>query len=111
MARRPAAPELHTRARKRACDEVRRTERTCHLCGLPIDMRADHQRSSFGYTVDEIVPRSLGGSATDRANLRAAHRTCNSRRNDRPLSDLVYAECRAAMTPATTVLPNWLNIT
>ena len=41
-------PELKTRARKKACDEVKRTETVCHLCGYPIDMAGDHQRSRYG---------------------------------------------------------------
>ncbi len=45
-----------------------RDAHTCGICGLP---GAD--------TVDHIIPRARGGDHTP-ANLRAAHRACNSRR-------------------------------
>lgn len=41
----------------------------CWLCGR---VGAD--------TADHVVPLSLGGDPLDPANLRAAHRSCNSRR-------------------------------
>lgn len=101
-ASRYSSPELKTKPRARACREVERTESTCHLCGLPIDKTLDRKRHRLAFTVDELTPRSKGGSATERSNLRAAHRLCNSLRNDRALSVLVYAECRAAVTGQTT---------
>ena len=48
------------------------TEHTCWICGEPA-------RESDPLTADHIVPVSAGGNST-RANLRAAHRSCNSRR-------------------------------
>lgn len=51
---------------------------TCHLCGKPI---AVGQQSA-----DHKIPRSKGGS-DDISNLRPAHRSCNSARQDKPLSD------------------------
>ena len=41
----------------------------CWLCGRPGATTADH-----------VVPLALGGHPYDEANLRAAHRSCNSRR-------------------------------
>ena len=41
----------------------------CWLCGRPGANTADH-----------VVPLALGGHPYDEANLRAAHRSCNSRR-------------------------------
>lgn len=46
----------------------------CHLCGLP---GAD--------TRDHVVPLAAGGT-NDSSNIRPAHRSCNSRKRDRPLN-------------------------
>ena len=46
----------------------------CHICGHP---GAD--------TMDHLIPWSHGGTNT-LDNLRAAHRSCNSRRGDRPIT-------------------------
>lgn len=82
---------LNTRERRRVTAEVRRTESHCWLCLRPIDQRYNTQRHPLGFTVDEIIPRSLGGSAVDRANCRAAHRLCNSTRGTQPPSPALTA--------------------
>lgn len=74
---------LKGRPRRRAIAQVRAEEPTCWLCGFPIDLRLPHN-SKWSSTIDEVVPRSKGGSTTDRANLRHAHRSCNSSRGNRP---------------------------
>lgn len=48
---------------------------TCHLCRQPGANTADH-----------LTPRSKGGLDT-LANLRPAHRSCNSKRGDMPLHE------------------------
>ena len=59
------------RAYRRKVAEVRAVgDLVCLLCGYP---GAD--------TVDHLVPVSKGGSNAD-ANLRPAHRVCNSRRGN-----------------------------
>ena len=57
----------------------------CHICGRAIDygLPAGHPLS---FEVDEIVPVSRGGSPLDRANVAAAHRICNERRGNKPIS-------------------------
>lgn len=57
----------------------------CHICGRSIDysLPAGHPLS---FEVDEIVPVSKGGSPLDRANVAPAHRICNERRGNRPIS-------------------------
>lgn len=72
-------PALKTAARARAVRAVRDQRLPCAICGHPIDYTLA-ARTRWSFTVDEIVPRSVGGSATDPANLRPAHQTCNSRR-------------------------------
>lgn len=101
-------PELNTQARRRACAAVERTQTNCHLCGLPIPMGANRQTDPYGFSVDEVIPRSKGGSATDMGNLRAAHRICNSRRSNRPITPTLLVELRAAITQrAETTSRTW----
>lgn len=42
----------------------------------------------MSFTVDEIVPVSLGGSPYEMSNLQAAHLICNQRRGNRPMSEV-----------------------
>jgi 5-methylcytosine-specific restriction endonuclease McrA len=52
---------------------------TCWLCGHPIDLTlpATHTMSP---TVDHVTALAAGGQERDPANLRPAHRRCNSRK-------------------------------
>lgn len=72
---------------------MRASETHCHLCSLPIDLSLDRQRHALASTVDELVPIAAGGSDTDRANCRHAHRCCNSSRNKQPITDEVRRRC------------------
>lgn len=54
---------------------------TCWLCGNGVDPAAP-AGSGWAGSVDHVVPRARGGRS-DPANLRLAHRTCNSRRGSR----------------------------
>lgn len=105
---------LTGRPRERAKAQVAQRPPYCHLCGLLIDMQADRQRDPLAFAVDEIVPRSRGGSAVDDANLGAAHRHCNTSRHDHPLvswdpawpdrkyePEEVRARCRRTITALT----------
>lgn len=53
----------------------------CQLCDEPVDLDLD-ARAAMSATLDHIVPRSLGGT-NEPANLRLAHRACNSKRGNR----------------------------
>ena len=58
----------------------------CALCGGPI--RYDITGPEAGkhpdaFTLDHVVPLSLGGELLDITNARAAHRRCNSARGNR----------------------------
>jgi 5-methylcytosine-specific restriction endonuclease McrA len=57
---------------QRLARQVLAEEPTCWLCGEPA-------RVDDPLEVDHVIPRSEGG-ATTRANLRAAHRSCNRSR-------------------------------
>ncbi|HEU4751521.1 MAG TPA: HNH endonuclease signature motif containing protein [Armatimonadota bacterium] len=62
---------------RRAQSQVRATCTTCWLCGQPINMALPpNDRMSF--TVDHVIPLDQGGDPTSLANLRPAHRACNS---------------------------------
>lgn len=55
----------------------------CQLCGREVD-RTLHPNHTFAATLDHVVPRSLTLFPDDSpANLRLAHRSCNSRRGNR----------------------------
>ena len=63
----------------------------CGICGKPIDYTLTTytdprdgkvKRHPLSFEVDEIVPISKGGSATDMSNLRPVHRICNQRRGN-----------------------------
>jgi 5-methylcytosine-specific restriction endonuclease McrA len=70
---------LHTRVTIRAVGQ--HAGWTCGICGHAIDPRVPHTAGD-GPSVDHILPRCLGGS-DDPANLRLAHRRCNSARPSR----------------------------
>jgi len=67
-------PEIHRMRRTYAYQKMRkvvlaRDRGICWICGTP-----------GAGTVDHVVPLSRGGALLDPANMRAAHRRCNSSR-------------------------------
>lgn len=64
---------------QRLAKRVVEEERICWLCAKPIDLtlRFPHRLSGSG---DHVIPLDQGGKLLDRANVRAAHLGCNSRR-------------------------------
>ena len=69
--------------RRKVVRWLRDQRRPCHVCGLPIDYRISDPHDPRHFECDELVPVSLGGSATDRSNVGAAHRFCNEWRGNR----------------------------
>lgn len=61
---------------------VRRLGDPCWICGHHIDLTLD-PRHRMSFTLDHVVPLSLGGSLLDPGNARSAHRACNSARGNR----------------------------
>ncbi|MFH8405554.1 HNH endonuclease signature motif containing protein [Streptomyces sp. NPDC018019] len=55
----------------------RESSPVCWICGADIDMTLDY-RDRMSWTADHVTPLSLGGDPYDPANLRPAHRRCNS---------------------------------
>jgi 5-methylcytosine-specific restriction endonuclease McrA len=68
---------------KRVLKLAERDKWICHLCGKPVD--PDMLVGNGRATADHLHPRSLGGSNALR-NLALAHKGCNNRRGNRPLS-------------------------
>jgi len=64
---------------RRLATRLRNEARVCAICGLPIDpdLRSPHPLS---FTLDHIIPLSMGGARDDPANARPAHRICNMKR-------------------------------
>lgn len=58
-----------------------RDHHMCQICTAPVDPGL-HYTHPMSATLDHIVPQSHGGSHEE-ANLRLAHRRCNSQRGDR----------------------------
>lgn len=79
---RAGRPWRRTAATIRA--QVRDLGKPCGLCGHPIDLNlpATHPMS---FTVEHMDPLSLGGAPRDLSRLCPAHRSCNSRRGNRPI--------------------------
>jgi 5-methylcytosine-specific restriction endonuclease McrA len=62
----------------------------CHLCRLPIPPDVPHQ-NPFALTLDHVVPQSLAEVPDHTpANLRAAHRQCNSVRGNKPINSPTF---------------------
>ena len=78
MARRSAA-RRGGRPYRRLQARIKRDQQVCWICGLPIDpeLRSPHP---FSFSLDHLVPLSMGGSLNDPTNARAAHRLCNMKR-------------------------------
>ena len=81
-------------AHERASKQVRLEETSCWICGEPA-------KPGDPLTGDHIVPRIHGGQDV-RGNMRAAHRSCNSRRGAVPPGEGGRATAR---TPQLTLLP------
>lgn len=65
------------RIKKRlACEQA-----YCWLCGYPLDPTAP-PFTDWATEIDELLPFSRGGSGTDQANTKLAHRWCNLQRSN-----------------------------
>lgn len=92
-----AHPQLTGKARADILAHHRALGQPCGICGLPIPPIAGkaNQRHPLGMVVDEIVPRSHGGSSVDVQNTRALHRWCNGSRSNRDVTPEMVERCRA----------------
>jgi 5-methylcytosine-specific restriction endonuclease McrA len=58
-------------------------ETDCWWCGRYVDQSLDGRRHPMGKTVDHVQELWEGGDPLDRANLRLAHRRCNTAKSNR----------------------------
>lgn len=77
-----ASKAVRERARRRIAQQVKAGE-PCHLCGRPIDLTVRYPDPE-AFTVDHVVPTSLGGSDA-LETLRPAHNRCNRQRSNLPI--------------------------
>lgn len=71
--------------------EVYRTETHCWLCGGWVDMGLPSTHP-YSRTADHLRQLCHGGRTVDRANLRLAHRACNTARSN-TLRNLSVRQC------------------
>lgn len=71
------APRHWAISGKRRLRIYERDNWTCLICGEPVDRDANVMYDDWAPSLDHITPRSKGGHDSD-ANLRCAHRWCNS---------------------------------
>lgn len=64
---------------RRIAAQVLRSNPVCWLCGHRIDLTLDAKHPMSG-TVDHVTSLHQGGAPRDLANLKPAHRRCNSRK-------------------------------
>ncbi|NDD55670.1 HNH endonuclease [bacterium] len=64
---------------------AKRDKYKCHICRKRVNMDLDVQ-DIYSPTMDHLIPISLGGDHTY-ANIRLAHRICNSRKGNRAVNE------------------------
>ena len=74
-------PVLNTYAYRILRDRQRSKHLLCWICHLPIDYHAP-PRTRWSFSLDHVVPRSLGGDPLAEWNARSAHYSCNSARGN-----------------------------
>lgn len=71
---------LDDREYRKRTKALRALRHDCWLCGEPIDYTLPYT-DAMSFTADHVHARSKGGALL--GELRAAHRSCNSRRSNR----------------------------
>lgn len=66
---------------RRLCAQVYAEETHCWLCRKWVDMALPYNHR-MSRTVDHVVEIHQGGDPLDRANLRLAHRSCNTSKSN-----------------------------
>ena len=64
---------------------AQRDKYKCHICRKRVNMNLEYN-NRYSATLDHLIPVSLGGDHTN-ANVRLAHRACNSRKGNRSVND------------------------
>lgn len=66
---------------------IARTKANCHICGKPIDYTL-HHLDDGAFVIDHVKPLKLGGTDTI-DNIKAAHRSCNSKKRARAYAPII----------------------
>ena len=77
----------NTTRRDRHRAAIARNRPPCHICGGEIDYTLPHL-DPMAYVVDHLEPLAKGGDDV-LANKRAAHRTCNRAKSDKPHAPII----------------------
>ena len=89
-------PALKSAARKQLRAQVKALGLPCARCGMEIDYQA--KRGPLSYVLGEIMPRYLGGSATDPNNVQPEHWRCSAQSGARITNKIRQAR---SVRPAT----------
>ncbi|WP_169171832.1 HNH endonuclease signature motif containing protein [Bifidobacterium oedipodis] len=94
---------INRQARNLARQRVLTQQVPCGICDRPIDDSIPWP-DPMSAEVDEIIPVSRGGSATNLRNLQKVHRCCNQLKSDKSLA---WARQKAKGAPAlkSTAVP------
>lgn len=84
MPRRTSDPEYRRRR-----ERLKALRLPCHLCGRSIDYDLP-PTDKWSFTADHEEPYSTGGSNVGK--LLASHRSCNSRRGNKPLGEATRSQ-------------------
>lgn len=87
---------INRQARNLARQRLLAQQALCAICDRPIDDTIAWP-DPMSAEVDEIIPVSRGGSATDLHNLEKVHRCCNQLKSDKSLA---WARRKVKGTPA-----------
>ena len=77
----------NTTQRDRLRRTIARSKPACHICGEPIDYTLPHLDPG-AFVIDHVMPLDKGGSDT-LGNVKAAHRSCNSKKRARIVAPIV----------------------
>lgn len=61
---------------------ILKTQRTCGICGRPVDMDLPYG-DPLSPVIDHIIPIAKGGHPSDISNLQLAHWSCNRQKSDK----------------------------
>jgi 5-methylcytosine-specific restriction endonuclease McrA len=66
---------------------IARTKAACHICGGPIDYTLPYL-DPMAFVIDHVIPLHKGGEDA-LTNIKAAHRSCNSKKRARIVAPIV----------------------
>lgn len=101
MSNRGTRASLYGPRRAAVIANCRATQPLCWLCGFPWIPDAPRHHP-LAHAVDEVIPRSRGGSGWDIDNCRSAHACCNGARNNRIVTPALVQRCRDLYALHTT---------